>query len=665
MLNRLISARLLALPRPQKQLLALTLDTLICVWTVRAALYLRLEEWVPLTGNHWLAVAVALLLATPIFIRGGLYRAIFRYTGWPAMLAVIRACLVYGAAYALIFTFVSVPGVPRTVGLIQPVLLFLAIAASRAVLHHLFSSQYRGREEDGRNVLIYGAGHTGRELAAAVAKSPSMRLVGFLDDDSAVQGAYLSGVKIYNPLRAPELIQRLGVADILLAIPTASKRRRREIVELLRGTAVNVRTLPALIDLAHGRIEVSELRSIEIDELLGRDPVPPDLALLDRAISGHVVMITGAGGSIGSELCRQILDLRPSVLMLVEASEFALYSIDQELRARPAAAEVTIVPLLASVRDEPRMRAIMSAWRPGVIYHAAAYKHVPLVEHNVLEGIDNNALGTRVLAGLARELGTANFVLVSSDKAVRPTNVMGASKRLAEMILQAFASEGGRTRFSMVRFGNVLGSSGSVVPLFRQQIAAGGPVTITHPDVTRYFMTIPEAAQLVIHAGSMATGGEVFVLDMGEAVRVYDLAVNMIQLFGLTIRDEANPLGDIEIEVVGLRPGEKLYEELLIGGDPEPTRHERIMKAHEHHLPRDVLEPALAGLRTAIAASNAEQALRILASIVDEYRPEPQIVDHHTQQVRGLRPDAHAVPWTVPASAGGALPPPRLAPLLG
>ncbi|HST37826.1 MAG TPA: nucleoside-diphosphate sugar epimerase/dehydratase, partial [Allosphingosinicella sp.] len=536
--KRSFSQRLLSLSRRDKRLFALSLDTFICIWTVWAAFYLRLEEWVWLVGNHWLAVIAAPLLAVPIFIKGGLYRAIFRHAGRMALIAVVRACLVYGALYALIFTFIGIPGIPRTVGLIQPVLLFLTIGASRAFAHYLLSGDYQdaSARQAVPNVLIYGAGSTGRQLALAVEQSRKMQVIGFLDDDRSLQGASVQGAMIHAPRQILSLVDRYEVSDVLLAVPSAPRRRRREILELLRPAGVNVRTLPGLLDLAQGRFQVSELRAVEIEDLLGRDAVAPDQGLLEKNIKDKVVLVTGGGGSIGAELCRQILELRPAALLIVDASEYALYTIHRALEVQQKAAgldEVRLVPLLASVVDEGRMRSLLATWRPATIYHAAAYKHVPLVEHNVLEGLRNNVLGTHIVARLAGELGVENFVLISTDKAVRPTNVMGASKRLAELILQALAEEAPSLCYSMVRFGNVLGSSGSVVPLFRQQIGSGGPVTLTHPGVTRYFMTIPEAAQLVIQAGAMARGGDVFVLDMGDPVRILDLAQDMIRLSGL------------------------------------------------------------------------------------------------------------------------------------
>lgn len=618
---------LLRLPRAGKRVVAIAVDLLICAWTAWAAIYLRLEEWVPLANTYGLTVIASVALALPIFIRFGLYRTIFRRTGWPAMLSVFHACLIYGAIYAIIFTFISIPGVPRTVGLIQPVLLFLAISASRGVAHYLLGGGYRKMldDEDAARVLIYGAGHSGRQLLDAVNDRAGFKVVGFFDDDRSLHGGWVQGLPVYDPASAGQVIARLEVSDVMLAVPSSSRRRRRRIVESLLPTGVHVRILPGLADIANGDVQISELRPIEIEDLLGREPVAPDQSLMHTKVKDRVVLVTGGGGSIGSELCRQIVELSPKTLLIADWSEFALYSIHRELEDRCRAAghaAVEIVPLVASVQDRSRIRSILESWRPSTIYHAAAYKHVPLVENNPLEALKNNVLGTLELARAAADCRVSDMVLISTDKAVRPTNVMGASKRLAELILQGLATRETGTCFSMVRFGNVLGSSGSVVPLFRQQIAHGGPVTITHPDVTRYFMTISEASQLVIQASAMAAGGDVFVLDMGEPVRIRDLAVSMIELSGLRVRDSHHPDGDIEIAVVGLRPGEKLYEELLIGDNPVPTSHRRIMRAREKMLPLDELEAALAHLSTTLARADVDQALAILRALVPEFRSE-------------------------------------------
>jgi FlaA1/EpsC-like NDP-sugar epimerase len=619
---------LLEIPRPAKRLIALAVDASLCVFTVWLALCLRLEQWVRLEPAHWWAVAGSVLLALPVFARFGLYRAIFRYAGWNAMMSLAQAMAIYSLFFATVFTVISVPGVPRSVGIVQPLLLGACIGLSRVAVRYWLGGLYRTMllRRTLPGVLIYGAGTSGRQLAAALARSQEQRLIGFIDDNPALQNNHLDGRRVHRPQDLENLIRDEGVTDVLLAIPSAARLERLRIVERLRPLPVHVRTLPAMADLAAGRAQFSDLRELDIEDLLGRAPVAPDDQLLRQFITGQTVAVTGAGGSIGSELCRQILACKPATLLLVENSEYALYRIHQELQAS-AAEGSTVIPLLASVQDEARMGEILQAWRPHTLYHAAAYKHVPLVEHNPVEGLRNNVWGTWNTARAAQAAGVRHFVLVSTDKAVRPTNIMGASKRLAELVLQAMASESGNTTFSMVRFGNVLGSSGSVVPLFRQQIAAGGPITLTHPDITRYFMTIPEAAQLVIQAGAMAQGGDVFLLDMGEPVRIIDLAHRMVQLTGLQVRTPERPWGQIEIQITGLRPGEKLYEELLIGENPQPTRHPRIKKAHEARLEAASLRSLLQRLDNAMVAHDVHSIRHLLREAVQGYEPAGEVVD--------------------------------------
>lgn len=645
------------MPRMAKRGVVLGLDALLCGFTAWLAFYLRLGDFVPITGTaQWspgVAVFASLIFGIPIFIVSGLYRAIFRYNGLPALMAVAKAMLIYGVFYAGVFTVVGVSGVPRTIGLIQPVLLLFFVGMSRMFARFWLGGLYLDILNKAKlpQVLIYGAGTVGRQLALAMANSSDMRVIGFLDDDSRLHGSLLNELPIYNPLELAELTDSLSITDVLLALPGASREHRNNILTKLAKFKLAVRNLPDLGDIATGRISMSDLRELDIDDLLGREPVKPDEQLLNKNTIGQTVMVTGAGGSIGSELCRQIYKIRPQVLLLVDMSEFALYQIHQELENLYQAEKiktglsntqhgVKIIPLLASVCDENRINAIMSSWRPDTVYHAAAYKHVPLVEHNPGEGVFNNVWGTMVCALAAGRHGVKNFVLISTDKAVRPTNVMGASKRLAEMCLQALAekslnkpSTGHATCFSMVRFGNVLGSSGSVVPLFREQIKNGGPVTLTHQDITRYFMTIPEAAQLVMQAGAMGEGGDVFVLDMGEPVRIYDLARKMIELSGLSFRNESTPDGDIEIVVTGLRPGEKLFEELLIGDNPMPTKHRRIMKAHEEFLELEDLMECLDQLKTAIDQHHVTELRQILKKLVPGYEPQSELADWiHLQQ---------------------------------
>ena len=674
-----LAAPALALPRSVKRGMVLTLDAALCVLTVWLAFYLRSGEWVSLAGAAIVAVVASVVLALPVFITSGLYRAIFRYSGLPAMVAVARAMVLYGIAFAAIFTFWGVEGVPRTVGLIQPMLLLLLVGASRAAARVWLGGLYHQqlRKAALPQALIYGAGSAGRQLASAMANSPEIRVVGFLDDDDRLHGHVLNGLPIHNPGDLTEIFSVSPITDVLLALPSVSRQRRNDILNTLKPHKVAVRTLPGLSDIATGKVSLSDVRELDIDDLLGREPVKPNGLLLNLNTHHKTVLVTGAGGSIGSELCRQILKTNPKQLLLVEMSEFALYQIHQELQAllageRPSVAdpeegaakaldstleaadsnqpEIEIVPLLASVCDEVRMHEIMDTWKPHTVYHAAAYKHVPLVEHNPAEGVRNNVWGTRACAEAAMRNSVRNFVLISTDKAVRPTNIMGATKRLAEMVLQALAevnaavaAQGGRapsskTTFSMVRFGNVLGSSGSVVPLFREQIKNGGPITLTHADITRYFMTIPEAAQLVIQAGAMGQGGDVFVLDMGQPVKIIDLARRMVELSGLTVRDENYAEGDIEITVTGLRPGEKLYEELLIGDNPKPTQHARIMKAHEQFLPWSQLEGKLNALSIAMGVNDVPVIRGLLQQLVSGYQPSGEVVDwvHMAQEREAL-----------------------------
>ena len=643
-LSRLV-VPVLALPRVAKRIVVALVDMSLCVLTVWIAFYLRYGEVISLEGNALMTAIASVALALPVFVMSGLYRAIFRYSGWPALMAVARAVGIYGLLFASVFTTVGFKGVPRTLGLIQPILLLFFVGSSRALARVWLGDEYRSilKKSARPKVLIYGAGQTGRQLAAAMANSHEMQVEGFLDDDDRLHGHVLNGQPIYNPNDLASLVETLGISDVLMAMPSINRKRRNEILNQIRSAHVSVRTLPSVTDLAQGRVSVSDLRELDIDDLLGREPVSPNHILLSKNIVNKVVLVTGAGGSIGSELCRQILSVGPTKLLLVEQSEFALYAIHEELEERlqgDAERAVVLVPLLASVQDADRMREILTTWYPDTLYHAAAYKHVPLVEHNPAEGIKNNVLGTLRTAQAAIEARVADFVLVSTDKAVRPTNIMGASKRLAEMALQALAATSTATKFAMVRFGNVLGSSGSVVPKFRQQIRDGGPITLTHPEITRYFMTIPEAAQLVIQAGAMAKGGDVFVLDMGESVKILDLARRMVELSGLTVRDEAAPEGDIEIEITGLRPGEKLYEELLIGDNPKPTSHPRIMKAHEEFISWGELESRLRALENALSVNDVGVIRRMMQQLVGGYAASEEIVDwvfmEQEAEARGL-----------------------------
>ena len=620
---------ILALPRWAKRTIVLIFDAFLCVLTVWLAFYLRLGEFFSLSQNILLAMVTSIGFALPIFISAGLYRAIFRYSGWPALLAVARAISIYGLVYVFVFTAIGIQGIPRTIGIIQPILLLLFVGGSRALARIWLGDEYQNilKHASRPKVLVYGAGYAGRQLVTAMANSPEMQVVGFLDDDERLHGHVLNGQTIFNPLDLASLVSTLNIRDVLLAMPRISRKRRNEILTQIRMAHVAVRTLPSVTDLAQGKVSISDLRDLDIDDLLGREPVMPNHILLAMNIRNKVIMVTGAGGSIGGELCRQILSVDPSKLLLIEQSEFSLYTIQQQLQEKIKGRDTALVPLLASVQDIERMREIMTTWRPDAVYHAAAYKHVPLVEHNPAEGIKNNVLGTLNIAQLALENSVSDFVMISTDKAVRPTNIMGASKRLAEIILQALAAISPTTKFCMVRFGNVLGSSGSVVPKFRQQIRDGGPITLTHPEITRFFMTISEAAQLVIQAGAMAKGGDIFVLDMGQPVKILDLARRMVELSGLTIKDELNPNGDIEIEISGLRPAEKLYEELLIGDNPESTIHPRIMKAYEKFTLWEDLQDQIKTLELALRVNDIGAIRSIMKRLVAEYEPSEEIVD--------------------------------------
>jgi len=661
--------RLLALPRAQKRALQAVADTLLIWLSLWLAFCLRLDDVAaadPLGTHAWL-FALAPLLTLPVLARMGLYRAVLRHLGIQALGAVAKAIGMAGLllAFAVWLHGATPAPVPRSVIVIHAVLNLILIGGSRLLLRQYFqagAAATHPRQRGGhgaprrKRVAIYGAGTAGSQLLAALQGDRSRCAAAFLDDNAQLHGRTLGGLPVHDPSVIGRLIQELDIEEVLLAMPSAARSRRRAIIDRLAAHPVAVRTVPGVRDLASGKLKVNELREVDIADLLGRDPVKPDVELLERCIRDQVVMVTGAGGSIGSELCRQILLCGPRALILFEQCEYNLYNIQSDLqdRLREHGLGVQLVPILNSVRDEHRLFDVMSAWNVDTVYHAAAYKHVPMVECNMAEGILNNVFGTLYCAQAALRAGVRNFVLISTDKAVRPTNTMGCTKRLAELVLQALAFEShpvpygehgnidlpGRTRFTMVRFGNVLGSSGSVVPLFRKQIQAGGPVTVTHPDITRYFMTIPEAALLVMQAGSMGTGGDVFVLDMGEPVRIRALAERMIQLSGLAVRGPDNPEGDIAIEYVGLRPGEKLYEELLIGGDVSQTAHPGIRRASEQRMDWNMLKSVLDELARAIEDDNYPRIRSLFIEVVDGYRPECDMVDwihlHHTAGYAGL-----------------------------
>ena len=597
-------------------------DAGLLIFAVWSAYSLRMGVWFVPSLSQLLLISVAPLLAMPVFLRMGLYRSVIRYLGEQALWSIVKAmslAALFWAVLAFMTQMTGLAGVPRAVPLLYWLIGTVLIGGSRFSARWLLWFPVR-KQFSGRQVLIYGAGEAGRQLAASLRRGRDLFPAGFLDDDSALHGKDIGGLRVYPPEHLPSLIERFDIRDVIVTLPSASSARRRDVVAFLEQHPLRVRILPALTDIAAGRHLVNMVREVDIGDLLGRDPVGADQGLLDRCIKGKVVLVTGAGGSIGSELCLQIVALSPRRMILLEVSEHALYQIDRSLRA---IGDCEIVPCLGSVGDAALVPQLLEQWRVQTIYHAAAYKHVPLVEANPLEGVRNNILGTLNLAHAAYAAGVQTFVLISTDKAVRPTNVMGASKRWAELIVQDLALQASdrdpAAQFCAVRFGNVLGSSGSVIPLFKDQIAQGGPVTVTHPEVTRYFMSIHEAVELVIQAGSLAQGGEVFLLDMGEPVRIFDLAHNMIRLAGHAVRDEDHPEGDIEIAITGLRPGEKLYEELLIASsNAEGTRHPKIMRGEEPSLDPEVLVQLIEELVQALATRDEESLRHILMSVAGD-----------------------------------------------
>ena len=618
-----MAQRILTWPRMVKQLTVLALDVALALASTWLAFGLRLDVWGRPIDAQWWVYLVAPALAIPIFVRFGLYRAIFRYTGQAALNATAKAVLLYSVLLTAVLLWNHWQGVPRTLGVLQPLIFLILVGLSRAMARFwLAGIPLLGSGHTGK-LLIYGAGTAGAQTASALQVSGQLKLIGFVDDDANMVGRSINGKPIFAASDLLELVPSHAITDILLAMPSATRERRNQIIQSLESLPVHVRSLPSLSDLTSGKVTVQDFRELDIEDLLGREPVSPRTDLLARDLAGQVVLVSGAGGSIGSELTRQIVQQKPRQLLLLDHSEFALYSIHQELQAQCSTdgLSVELVPLLASVSNPERLQSVFHTYRPATVYHAAAYKHVPMVEDNPGEGVRNNVFGTLHMAQAAVNAGVHRFVLISTDKAVRPTNVMGATKRMAELVLQAFAQAYPRTLFSMVRFGNVLGSSGSVVPLFRKQLASGGPLTVTDAEVTRYFMTIPEAAELVLQAGAMGQGGDVFVLDMGQPIKIIDLARRMLHLSGLRERTPAHPQGDIEIAITGLRPGEKLYEELLIGDNPEPTEHLRIMKAREPFLPWEQLSGELDALLLAANRNDAAALKAVFLRHVQGYQP--------------------------------------------
>lgn len=664
-----LRSRLVRLPRRYKRFIQVVVDVCLVWASLWLAFVVRLGDAKaiePFAGHAWLFL-IAPVIAIPLFIRCGMYRAVMRYFGNDALLAIAKAVSISALLLALtVYWYQGAPKViPRSMVFNYWLLSLLSIGGLRLLMRQYFMGDWYssnqsfkfGRKDDGLpRVAVYGAGAAGNQLIAALRLGRGMRAVAFIDDDPGIANRIIAGLRVYNAKHIQQMIDDTGANEILLAIPSATRARRREVLELLEQYPLHVRSVPGFMDLASGRVTVDDVQEVDIADLLGRDAVPPQKDLFERCICDRVVMVTGAGGSIGSELCRQIVATRPTTLLLFDHSEFNLYSIHRELeqRVRRESLAVRLVPILGSIGNPQRLLDVMRSWLVNTVYHAAAYKHVPMVEHNIAEGVLNNVLGSTYAAQAAVRAGVEHFVLISTDKAVRPTNVMGSTKRLAEMVLQALSRESApvlfgdkeglhqvnKTRFTMVRFGNVLGSSGSVIPLFHEQIRRGGPVTVTHPNITRYFMTIPEAAQLVIQAGAMGQGGDVFVLDMGQPVKIAELAEKMIHLSGLSVRSEKNPYGDIAIEFSGLRPGEKLYEELLIGDDVIATEHPMIMRANEDHLSWDDFKAVLRELVQAVEQDDYDCVRKLLRQTVSGYAPEGEIVDwiHQRRTKKNTKP---------------------------
>jgi FlaA1/EpsC-like NDP-sugar epimerase len=624
-----VAGAIFSLSRRTKRVIMVGADAVMLPAALWAALVLKFDQLSFSLSDHWDLFLVGTGAAILIFSILGLYRAIIRFIGPQAMVVVVVGIVLSAATLAVYDRMHDQSHIPLSALAIYAALALLYLAASRFIVRYMFYYGLNGHSEATR-VAIYGAGDAGAKLSAVLRGGPDFQPVAFIDDKRTLRGSRINGIKVFDSADLPPLIKELQIERVLLAMPAASRRRRREILEKLEPLGVHVQSLPDLSEIISGNARIDDLRDVDAGDLLGRDPVPPDPALFERSIRGRCVMVTGAGGSIGSELCRQILHCSPQRLVLFEMSEIALYQIERELieKARSARSTTEIVPLLGNAHHRPRMREVLATFGVQTVYHAAAYKHVPIVEHNIIEGMHNNVITTWYAAEAALETGVDTFVLISTDKAVNPANVMGATKRFAELVLQALQQRSRHTRFCMVRFGNVLASSGSVVPLFQEQIRRGGPVTVTHPDVMRYFMTIPEAAQLVIQAGAMATGGDVFVLDMGQPVRIDDLARRLISLMGLTIRDQNSPDGDIEINYMGLRAAEKLFEELLIGANVAGTEHPKIMRAIEHCLPWERTKQILDELLLALANFDCPRSMALLSDAVAEYPRRRNIRDH-------------------------------------
>ncbi len=628
----------ISLHRYLKRVLIIFTDSIVCILCTWLAFVLRLEKFILFEDFNFYPAVISIIIAIPVFWLFGLYRTIYRYTGTSIIITILSSTFLYGLLFFLavgVYGIQSSPNsigqtVPRSIGVLQPMILFFAIISIRLFIKYILIKHLniKDRSDSKKNVIIYGAGDAGRQLVVALENSPEFEVVGFFDDNDQLHKQIILGKIIYSPSKLEKLIKTRDVSLVFLALPTIDRSKRNKIIEKLNKHKLIVKTLPSISEIIDGKISVSDIKDLNIDDLLSREQVKPDINLLNKNINSKTVAVTGAGGSIGSELCRQIVQLKPNKLILLELNEYSLYKIYEELILLNK--NLKIIPLLTNVQNQIKLELIFEKFHVDTVYHAAAYKHVPLVEENICEGVKNNVFSTLAIAKASVNKNVLNLVLISSDKAVRPTNVMGASKRLSELCMQAIYNhkEHCNTNFSIVRFGNVLESSGSVIPKFKNQIKQGGPVTLTHKDVTRYFMTVTEAAQLVIQAGAMGKNSEVFVLDMGESVKIKDLIYKMINLSGFTVRDQNNPEGDIDIQIIGLRPGEKLYEELLVGDDPQNTDHFKIKKTDELFIPFFELEKELNILESFLNENKVDQVKKLLEKLIKLYKSNSKIVDH-------------------------------------
>ena len=638
--NKEFLGNISSLNRFSKRTIAILTDVALCILCTWLAFIIRLEELIVLKDFNFYPAVISVIFVIPIFWLFGLYRTIFRHTGLSIFFTILASTFVYGLLFFLVVGVYGIQGVPRSIGVLQPMLLFFAIISSRLVVKVLiFNKKDAQKLSKKKNVLVYGSGEAGRQLVIALENSPEFNVVGFLDDNKDFHKQVILGKIIYYPNYLEKLVKSKDIVLVFLALPSISRSQRNKIIERLNKHKLIVKTLPSISEIVDERITISDIKDLNIEDLLNRKQVKPNINLLNKNINSKTVLVTGAGGSIGSELCRQIIRLKANKLVLIELNEFALYKIYEELKNYKNR-NLKIVPLLANIQNQSKLEKILQTFNVDTVYHAAAYKHVSLVEENTCEGVKNNVFSTLAIAKASIVKKVSNLVLISSDKAVRPTNVMGASKRLAELCMQGLFEHKGNnsTQFSIVRFGNVLESSGSVIPKFKKQIKDGGPVTLTHKDVTRYFMTVTEAAQLVIQAGAMGKNSEVFVLDMGESVKIRELIHKMINLSGLSVKDIKNPLGDIEIQITGLRPGEKLYEELLIGDNPQQTEHPKILRATDPFIPFDKLELELNALKDLLDQNETIKVKNLLVKLLKSYKSNSEIADHiYLEQISSVK----------------------------